>query len=165
MLLERSVYIKWAFRAFYSLRHPIGSQGNDPTHAVQVVMSEENGTEDRRSDDHELAERLQRLSKKLVVERGEAEIATKQASRGQRSQWAEAMKLSSEFIAAILVGVGFGYAIDKYFETTPWGLIIFLMLGFAAAILNVLRASGMVAESGMRLHKMRENPDEPGKDN
>lgn len=67
-----------------------------------------------------------------------------------------AFRLSSEFIAGIVVGAGFGYAIDTFVGTTPWGMIIFLMLGFAAAVLNVLRSSGMVAESGMRLHKVQE---------
>lgn len=58
----------------------------------------------------------------------------------------QAMKLSSEFIAGVAVGAGIGWLIDRMAGTSPWGLIIFLMLGFAAGVLNVLRSVGMVAE-------------------
>ncbi|MCB1490672.1 MAG: AtpZ/AtpI family protein [Rhodobiaceae bacterium] len=54
---------------------------------------------------------------------------------------AQAFRLSSEFIAGILVGAGLGWAIDYFAGTGPWGLIIFLLLGFGAGILNVLRAT------------------------
>lgn len=60
----------------------------------------------------------------------------------------QALKLSSEFIAGIAVGVGLGWLIDRIAGTSPWGLIIFLLLGFAAGVLNVLRSVGVVAEAG-----------------
>jgi ATP synthase protein I len=31
--------------------------------------------------------------------------------------------------------------------TSPWGLIVFLLLGFCAGVLNVLRSTGAVAQS------------------
>lgn len=37
-----------------------------------------------------------------------------------------AIKLSSEFVAAILVGVGIGWVLDYWAGTSPWGLIVFL---------------------------------------
>ena len=63
----------------------------------------------------------------------------------------QAFKLSSEFIAGIIVGGGLGYLVDNAFDTTPWGMIVLLLLGFCAGILNVLRSAGMVSESEMRL--------------
>ena len=68
-----------------------------------------------------------------------------------------ALKLSSEFIAGIVVGVGIGWVIDRWAGTSPWGLIVFLLLGFGAGVLNVLRSAGMVAESdrvGSRRRRM-----------
>ncbi len=62
--------------------------------------------------------------------------------------FAEAMKVSSEFIAGILVGGLIGWVIDYWAGTTPFGLIIFLLLGFVAGILNVLRATGKVSDAG-----------------
>lgn len=60
---------------------------------------------------------------------------------------AQAMKLSSEFIAGVLVGAGLGWLADRFLGTSPWGLIILLLLGFCAGTLNVLRAAGRVAEN------------------
>ena len=65
------------------------------------------------------------------------------ASKG----FAEAMKVSSEFIAGIIVGGLIGWVIDYWAGTSPLGLIVFLLLGFAAGILNVLRATGKVSEA------------------
>lgn len=62
----------------------------------------------------------------------------------------QAMKLSSEFIAGVAVGAGIGWLIDTMAGTSPWGLIVFLLLGFAAGVLNVLRSVGMVAEPDSR---------------
>jgi ATP synthase protein I len=55
------------------------------------------------------------------------------ASRGYR--------LASEFVAAIVVGGGLGYGIDEVAHTRPWAMLVLLILGFAAGVRNVLRAS------------------------
>jgi ATP synthase protein I len=52
---------------------------------------------------------------------------------------ARGMRIGTEFMAAILVGAGIGYLIDLGLGTSPWGLLILLMVGFAAGILNVIR--------------------------
>ena len=71
----------------------------------------------------------------------------------QTAGWAEATKIASEFIAGIIVGVGIGWFFDRLFGTSPFGLIVFLMLGFAAGVLNVLRTQGVVADAGAKLRK------------
>jgi len=62
------------------------------------------------------------------------------------SGYGQALKLSSEFIAGIAVGAGLGWFIDRVAGTSPWGLIVFLLLGFGAGVLNVMRSAGVVAE-------------------
>lgn len=114
------------------------------------------------SNDEDLSKRLERLRANLDGPEGmEAEARRDEQLRAERAHSkagiAQAFRLSSEFIAGVVVGGGIGYAIDKYFETSPWGLIIFLLLGFAAAVLNVLRASGMVAESEMSLKTVQDH--------
>lgn len=49
-------------------------------------------------------------------------------------------RMSSELVAAILVGGVIGYVLDRWLRTTPWLFLVFFMLGFAAGILNLLRA-------------------------
>lgn len=75
------------------------------------------------------------------------------AERGGKGDFANALRLSSEFIAGVLVGAALGWFIDRLVGTSPWGLIVFLLLGFGAGILNVLRSAGLVAEFGSKAPK------------
>jgi ATP synthase protein I len=52
---------------------------------------------------------------------------------------ARGLRIGTEFIAAILVGTAIGYLIDLGLGTSPWGLLIMFLVGFAAGILNVTR--------------------------
>lgn len=76
---------------------------------------------------------------------------------GPTTGYAQAFKLSSEFIAGIAVGAALGWAIDRLAGTTPWGLVVFLLLGFCAGILNVLRSVGKVAEFGQGSEESRKD--------
>ncbi|UVK44276.1 AtpZ/AtpI family protein [Mesorhizobium sp. AR07] len=85
----------------------------------------------------------------------EASLATRRPDRLEGKDdakaaagYGQALKLSSEFIAGIVVGVGLGWFLDRVAGTSPWGLIVGLMLGFGAGVLNVLRSAGAVAEFG-----------------
>ena len=73
-------------------------------------------------------------------ERRVAEQAA-QAPAKDMSGWNRGMRLGSEFIAAILVGTGIGYLLDLWLHTSPWLLLVMLMVGFAAGVLNVVRAA------------------------
>ena len=50
-----------------------------------------------------------------------------------------AFKISTELIAALIVGVGIGLIVDNYLGTKPFGLIIFFILGSFAGFLNIYR--------------------------
>lgn len=50
-----------------------------------------------------------------------------------------AWRAGSEFLSGILVGVFFGYLIDRFFATKPWGMIVMILLGAAAGIRNIFR--------------------------
>jgi ATP synthase protein I len=52
------------------------------------------------------------------------------------------LRLSSELVAGVLVGAVLGWGFDRLLSTSPWGLIVFLLLGFAAGVINVVRSSG-----------------------
>ena len=49
------------------------------------------------------------------------------------------LKISTEIVAALVVGVVIGVLVDNFFNTQPFGLIIFFILGALAGFLNVYR--------------------------
>lgn len=50
------------------------------------------------------------------------------------------LKLGIELISAIIIGLVIGLFLDNYFQSKPIFLFIFLILGFAAGIMNVFRS-------------------------
>ena len=53
----------------------------------------------------------------------------------------QAFKLSTELVAAVLVGTIIGFILDNWFDTKPWLIIIFFFVGVVAGILNVIRSA------------------------
>lgn len=96
-------------------------------------------------------EGLEKRRAQLGAELANKRAATGEAERGEaraqasRKGYAQALKLSSEFVSAIIVGALIGYFLDRLAGTGPWGMIVFLLLGFCAGVLNVLRMAGKVS--------------------
>jgi ATP synthase protein I len=96
--------------------------------------------------DHRLSEI--RDSRKIGTDRSGNEQDTAQA---RASAMAVGLRLSSELVAGVLVGAGLGWGFDRLLSTSPWGLIVFLLLGFTAGVINVMRAAGVMAKQSERL--------------
>ncbi|HEX7968714.1 MAG TPA: AtpZ/AtpI family protein [Stellaceae bacterium] len=56
-----------------------------------------------------------------------------------RKALALAFRIGLELVVAVFVGAALGWAFDSWLGTQPWGLIVFLFLGFAAGVTNVFR--------------------------
>lgn len=97
------------------------------------------------SDLGDVRERLEALDKKLDGHRPEDKQQA--AEKSGRSDYAMAVRVSSDFIAAIFVGGALGWGLDKVAGTEPFGLVILLLLGFAAGVLNVMRTLGLVSQA------------------
>lgn len=93
------------------------------------------------------------LEAALAARRPDKPADDESANRGGKNDFANALRLSSEFIAGVVVGAALGWFIDRMAGTSPWGLIVFLLLGFGAGIVNVLRSAGLVAEFGSKTPK------------
>lgn len=99
----------------------------------------------------DLAGRLDRLDEKLKrrADLDKAEQAAEaRSSSTNPTALALALRVGSEFIAAIIVGGAIGWGVDRLAGSSPWGMIVFLMLGFAAGVLNVLRSAGLMRLPG-----------------
>ena len=78
-----------------------------------------------------LKDRLKNARKKLKVEK----------ENPQTSNIGQAFKLSTELVAAVLVGTIIGFILDNWFDTKPWLIIVFYFVGVVAGILNVIRSA------------------------
>ena len=52
-----------------------------------------------------------------------------------------AFRMASEFVAAVIVATALGLALDAIFGTRPIFMIVLLLMGFAAGLLNITRAA------------------------
>ena len=50
------------------------------------------------------------------------------------------LRIGIEFVVAIVVATGLGWAIDSWVGTRPWGMIVLFFLGVGAGMLSVYRA-------------------------
>lgn len=96
-----------------------------------------------------LEQRRRKLEDALAARNSSSKKSESDARKGDDAGgFGNAFKLSGEFIGGIVAGAGLGWFFDHLMGSSPWGLIVFLLLGFAAGVLNVLRAAGQVAEFG-----------------
>jgi ATP synthase protein I len=102
-----------------------------------------NESERRRADEAALSARLRGLGEELRQHR------PSEPSDQHRSQpaanafgYARGFRLSTELVVGVLVGALIGWALDKALGTSPWGLIVFLLLGFVVGVVNVVKGAG-----------------------
>ena len=108
------------------------------------------------SDEAALSARLGSLNHRLSEIRDSRKIRTDQPGdeSGNGAANASAMacgfRLSSELIAGVIVGAGIGWGFDHLLSTSPFGLIVFFLLGFVAGVVNVVRSAGVAPDRSSR---------------
>lgn len=94
-------------------------------------------------DDEALESRLKSLTKALDERRQETEETVRQAEKASNAGIGKAMgtgfRVASELAAAIMVGGFIGWTLDKWMGTSPWFLLVFLVLGIIAGFWNVYK--------------------------
>jgi ATP synthase protein I len=99
---------------------------------------------------------LDDLNAKLRAAREHRDGAASEPNRGDEGAGETAglgfaLRIGTELVAALLVGVGIGVLLDYWLGTKPWMLIVFFVLGSAAGFLNVYRTvSGYGYAAGYR---------------
>jgi len=66
---------------------------------------------------------------------------TRVSKQSSSSNIGVAFKLSTEMVAAVIVGTIIGFILDNWFGTKPWLILIFFFVGAIAGILNVIRSA------------------------
>jgi len=98
------------------------------------------------SDEAALSARLRNLGERLGQHHPDRPSDSEPGQRpsADSSAIARGFRLSTELVAGVLLGTGIGWLLDRWLGISPWGMIVFLLLGFCAGVLNVIRAAGVV---------------------
>ena len=99
------------------------------------------------ADDDPDARRLADLEGRLKQARGNKEVRREDPSA---SKMGLAFRLVTELLAAVIVGGGIGWALDRVLGTSPLLLIVMFLLGVAAGMRNVIRTAREMNESQNR---------------
>ena len=89
-------------------------------------------------------ERLDRLDARLAAAKKAQQPAPKTATKASQAQ--QAWRMIVELVTGILIGTGIGYGLDSLFGTSPWFLVPFVLLGFAAGVNVMLKTAKELQE-------------------
>jgi ATP synthase protein I len=109
-------------------------------------MSDSGDRKDRSAEEAALSARLQRLGERLgqVRSRRSPENRSAPGPKADASAFARGIRLSSELVGGVVFGALVGWLLDKWLGSSPWGMIVFVLLGFAGGVLSVVRSVGVV---------------------
>ena len=81
---------------------------------------------------------LQSLDARLAA--FEAKKAAEQPVRAEHEKSSQdGYRLLADLIGGVLVGLGFGWMLDQFAHTAPWGMVGGLLIGMGASIFSVVR--------------------------
>ena len=98
-------------------------------------MSDDN----RHSDLDDLGARLEQAKKGPI----DPTLAEKDNNNQKGGALSLAFRVGVELISAVAIGTAIGWGLDTWLDTRPWLMLVFIILGGAAGVMNVYRmASG-----------------------
>ena len=113
----------------------------------------------------DISARLHDLDSRLAAEKKQTvEAQTPSMQYQGATDYSKGMRLASEFVGGVLVGALVGYGLDYVFHTLPLFLIIFLLGGFVAGIVNMSRAGNRAVPTPAELAKMPKPSDDENED-
>ena len=101
----------------------------------------QSGRERSGRDADTIRQRLDALGQELAGAQARHHKASVPAPPGQGAALGQALKLGVELVAGVAVGGFIGWALDRWFGTAPLMMVVFLGLGAAAGIMNVVRTA------------------------
>ena len=87
------------------------------------------------------------LTTRLKIAKDKMDLKSLNNDNNQPSSLGMALKLSTEMVAAVLVGTIIGFILDSWFDSKPWLIIIFFFVGAAAGITNVVRSAKLMQKN------------------
>jgi ATP synthase protein I len=98
-------------------------------------MATDTPGQDQASEDSRIASLEERIAKAEHVEKVRQGATEQAADDGSRL----GNRVLAELIGGLVGGALIGWVLDRWFNTTPWLLLVFLGLGIVAAFRNIIR--------------------------
>jgi ATP synthase protein I len=120
------------------------------------------GREESGRDADAIRRRLDVLGEKLAEAKGRRGSGPAPQPQSQGAALGQALRLGVELVAGVAVGGLIGWTLDQWFGTAPFLMVVFLGLGAAAGILNVVRTAKRMqaaAPSGKDLPRVEDDDD------
>jgi ATP synthase protein I len=111
-------------------------------------------------DADQIRRRLDDLGEKLAEAQGRHRPAPGPQPQGQGAAFGQALKLGVELVAGVAVGGFIGWALDRFLGTAPFLMVVFLGLGAAAGIMNVVRTAKRMHADAASLKDLPSVPDD-----
>lgn len=99
------------------------------------------GREESDQDNEAIRQRLKELEGKIGQFRSRQNQPPPPDATARGSALGYAARMATELVVGVAVGGVIGWALDNWFGTSPLLLVVFLILGSAAGILNVMRSA------------------------
>ena len=84
---------------------------------------------------------LKEISTRLKIAKKNIKNIKKENSSSNAASLGKALKISTELIAAVVVGSAIGFLLDNWFDTKPLLTICFFFMGVAAGMINVFKSA------------------------
>jgi len=84
---------------------------------------------------------LKEISTRLKIAKKNIQKIKKENVGSNAASLGKALKISTELVAAVVVGTTLGFILDNWFGTKPWLTISFFFMGVVAGILNVIKSA------------------------
>jgi ATP synthase protein I len=84
---------------------------------------------------------LKEISTRLEIAKKKIKINLEKKEGSNAASLGTALKISTELVAAVIVGTTIGFLLDNWLGTKPLLIIIFFFMGVTAGILNVFRSA------------------------
>ena len=92
-------------------------------------------------DTERIRGRLETLEERIAAARVRHAAPPEPETQARGAALGQALRLATEMVAGVAVGGFIGWALDRFLGTAPFLMVVFLMLGAAAGILNVVRTA------------------------
>jgi ATP synthase protein I len=99
-------------------------------------------------DNEHFRQRLDELGERIGKARGSSSEREPVDAESRGRALGQALRLATELVVGVGVGGVIGWGLDRGLGTAPFLLVVFLILGAAAGILNVMRTAKAMQPKG-----------------